>query len=51
MQASNPKVHVWISGGEEYMLTTPQKPNESQESWCARHDSAIAYWEGVYPPD
>lgn len=48
---TSPKKTRWKSGGVPYVVTTHQGPEESDIDFCARHDAAVAYWEGIYPPD
>ena len=47
----DPKYTEWLSGGLPYSVTTEQRPNEDEVAWCRRHDEAVEFWQGVYPPD
>lgn len=48
---TNPKVTRWLSGGDHHTVTTWRNPGETEADWCQRHDDAVAYWQGIFPPD
>jgi len=46
-----PLVTEWTSGGESWSVTTVAEPNETLEAQTRRHNEAVAYWQGIAPPD
>ena len=44
-------IATWESGGEEYTLTTGHLGGETRVEQQARHDEALVFWQGLYPPD
>lgn len=43
-------VTEWTSGGVPHSVSTDHIEGESNMTWHARHDEAVRYWKGVYPP-
>ena len=41
----------WVSGGGTYTLNTEHLGGETRVEQQARHDEALAYWQGIYPED
>lgn len=36
--------------GVEHSISTTREPNETIQSWCARHDEAVEAMQQTYPP-
>ena len=44
-------IETWTSGGYEFEVETARWSTETEAQWRARHADAVAYWQGIYPPD
>ncbi len=46
-----PHVMTWLSGGTERTVTTAHNDGESIEDWRIRHQTAVDFWQIIYPVD
>lgn len=46
-----PHVTEWLSNSETYRIETDCWENEGADECLARHQEAVEFWQGVYPPD
>lgn len=46
-----PHVTTWISGGDRKSLTTPCNDGEGDDACLERHNTDLAFFQSVYPPD
>lgn len=51
MQTNPVKYESWICDGDLWEVTTIKQQGESQEDFCARHESAVSAAMAICPPD
>lgn len=51
MPPTDPQVTAWESGGQQYEVVTYRRTGESDQEFLTRHEEAVAFWQGIYPPD